>query len=224
MLSADHLNSLKKQDLVTLFLEKQQECAKLQDLTDLIKSMDKRLSELESRISISANTSSLLSNRVKTLEKELLASQQYSRRECIEIDGIDLSIKNDELESSVQKILGDINVKISVDVDIQACHRIGKKGTVIVKFSNRKTVGSVLKNKSKLRQQKGNVTYINESLCAMNRKIRGCCNALRKQGLIGQIQTRNGMVMIRISNEEDLLLVDHKDILVDKFPNFQFRF
>ena len=54
----------------------------------------------QSTLTVSTNTSYLLSKRVKKMKVDLLNSQQYSRRECIEIDGIPKSTKESDLESS----------------------------------------------------------------------------------------------------------------------------
>ena len=45
------------------------------------------------------------------------------------------------------------NIDVTVDKeDIQACHRIGKKHTTIIKFVNRKSALECLRNKSRLKE------------------------------------------------------------------------
>lgn len=87
MFNAESLQQLKKSELVELLIKKQEECNQLSELS--VNSLSKRSDELESLVIVSYTTSTLLSKKVKSVESELLASQQYSRRECIEIDGID---------------------------------------------------------------------------------------------------------------------------------------
>ena len=149
-----------------------------------------RLSQLESTLTVSTNTSYLLSKRVKKLEVDLLNFQQYSRRECIEIDGIPKSTKDSDLESSFVDILNkEIDITVNPITDIQACHRIGNRGTVIVKLTNRKNVGKILSKKKSLDGREGSNIFINESLCPLNRKLRGCCNALKKNDKICLLYT-----------------------------------
>ena len=62
--------------------------------------------------------------RVKKLEVDLLNSQQYSRRECIEIDGIPKSTKDSDLESPFVDILKEIDITVNPITDIQACHKV----------------------------------------------------------------------------------------------------
>ena len=180
MLTEANLNKMNKNELIKLLMDKQQECLNLQKITDQLKSVEMRLSQLESTLTVSTNTSYLLSKRVKKLEVDLLNSQQYSRRECIEIDGIPKSTKDSDLESSFVDILKEIDITVNPITDIQACHRIGNRGTVIIKLTNRKNVGKILSKKKNLDGREGGNIFINESLCPLNRKLRGCCNALKK--------------------------------------------
>ena len=47
------------------------------------------------------------------------------------------STKDSDLESSFVDILKKIGITVNPITDIQACHRIGNRGTVIVKRTNR---------------------------------------------------------------------------------------
>lgn len=224
MLTVQQLTVLKKQEIIDLYLEKQEECMKLQELSNSLKSLEERFFQLESHLKITKNTSDLLFQKVKTLEKDLLTTQQYSRRECLEFNGIDKAIDGGgDLERAIQDVLNDIDVEVS-DTDIQACHRIGNRGTVIVKFTNRKKVSSIFRNKKALQDRPGPTIYINESLCSTNRKLRGCCNALKKQNLINKIRTKNGMVQVQVQQHGHFITIDHKDVLIENFPGFNFRF
>ena len=100
MLTEANLNKMNKNELIKLLMDKQHECLNLQKITDQLKIVEMRLSQLESTLTVSTNTSYLLSKRVKKMKVDLLNSQQYSRREYIEIDGIPKSTKDSDLESS----------------------------------------------------------------------------------------------------------------------------
>ena len=76
--------------------------------------------------------------------------EQYSRRECIEIAGIPLSITNNLLEEHVLLIFSKIGVNID-ELDIAACHRLGSTDRTIVKLLNRKNAVKLRKNKNKLK-------------------------------------------------------------------------
>ena len=82
--------------------------------------MNNCIQRLESHVSLSTNTSNLLEKQVKHLQKQLLACQQYSRRDCIDICGIDKGIKDEDLESEVCEIFSEINIHLDEENDRQA--------------------------------------------------------------------------------------------------------
>ena len=57
-------------------------------------------------------------------ETRVLECEQYTRRECIVISGIPANIKEDELESTVLRILRKLDINI-YESDISAIHRLG---------------------------------------------------------------------------------------------------
>ena len=109
-----------------------------------IDQLSKENNLLRSRFSVAENASTLLaknhhknSEKIINLERDLHKMEQYSRRECIEIAGIPLSITNDLLEEHVPLIFSKIGVNID-EFDIVACQRLGTTDTTIVKLLNRK--------------------------------------------------------------------------------------
>ena len=70
---------------------------------------------------------------------------QYSRRVCIEIQGIPQDIKIINLEDTVIKIFEKIEMSINKRM-IVAYHRLGKTTKTVVKFANRKDAELVLKS------------------------------------------------------------------------------
>ena len=76
--------------------------------------------------------------------------EQYSKRECIEIVGIPLSITKDLSEEQVLLIFSKIGVNIN-ELDIVAYHKLGSTERAIVKLLNRKDAVKLLENKDKLK-------------------------------------------------------------------------
>ena len=76
--------------------------------------------------------------------------ENYSRRECIEIAGISLSITNKVLEERVLLIFSEIGVNIG-ELDIFACHRVGPTERTIAKLRNRKDAGKLLETKNEMK-------------------------------------------------------------------------
>ena len=74
------------------------------------------------------------------MERQCWANDQYSRRESVEVAH---SVPASDLEKSFSKILENVGMEVPVK-DIDACHRVGKEGRVIVKFLRRKNCQQVL--------------------------------------------------------------------------------
>ena len=90
------------------------------------------------------------------LERKVNMNSQYSRRDSLEITGIPKNINDDQLEDVVIEIFKEAKATLNREQirksDIQAVHRIGKKGKVIVKVVNRKFVQSALINGRNLKE------------------------------------------------------------------------
>jgi len=220
----NQLDKMKKEDIIAVVLSQQTEIKKLDEILNKLGELQNTVDILKGRISVSEKTSTLLAKTVKSLEHELHDLQQYSRRECLEFSGIKKDIKDSDVEEKVCEILSSININIDREADIQACHRIGSKGTVITKFSNRKTVGEILKSKSDLANKNGDKIFINESLCGFYRKLRGRCGSLKKAKLIQKVIVRNGTIKIKINENDSFLDIKDEIDLTDRFPNFNFPF
>ena len=82
------------------------------------------------------------------MEGNMHRSEQYSRREYIEIASFPNSITNDLLEERVILIFEKLAVVIEV-MDIVACHRLGETGGIIVKLISRKDAQNTLEEKHK---------------------------------------------------------------------------
>lgn len=116
---------------------------------------------------------------------ELNNLQQYSRRECIEINGVPPT-DDENTEEIVIHICKEIGVTVEKS-DVVACHRVKtSKGDpyIITKFLNRKTKENVMRNRKNLKHKtverlgfpaeenkKQNKVFINESLTPRNKNL-----------------------------------------------------
>ena len=95
---------------------------------------------------------SKLENKVIDLESSINHIEQYGRRNNVIISGIPDDINDNDLESTVTKLMKDVDVYIDSG-DIEACHRIGKSDhktsskKTIVCFVNRKYCKKALLNR-----------------------------------------------------------------------------
>ena len=102
--------------------------------------MKNKFAKLESDLEISRNVNNKLVDQVTRLERKCWQSEQYSRRECIDISGIPQSIEQIDLEKTVVKVFDKIDAPVDPQ-NIEACRRLnsddnGQSNKVIVKFSN----------------------------------------------------------------------------------------
>ena len=107
---------------------------------------------IESRLAVAENTSSLLKSNTKKLNEQLIniarrqyKFEQYSRRECIEIQDIPQNIRIKNLEDTMTKIFEKNGISVNKRM-IVACHRLSKITKTIVKFANRKDAKPILKS------------------------------------------------------------------------------
>ena len=115
------LNEFKKPQLVEIIHQLQKEKAQLREATNISAGINERLVELE---------------------RSHYLYLQYGRRSTLEISGIPDSVKQEDLEEHIINIFNEAQVKVhgkALDhMDIEACHRVGKKNVVITRFANRK--------------------------------------------------------------------------------------
>ena len=220
----DELEKLDKAALIDVLLANQSFTVKLlanmEDLNKNVSSLKTEMNDLKAKVSAVSTTNSdaSQSKRLVELERDNFALQQYSRRDSIEIVGIPESVGDEALEEKTIKLLKAINVNVSAS-DIQACHRLTKKTRVIVKFVNRKSAISCLRNKAKLKSLDlkkiglpAATIFINESLCPSYRRLFWRCNELYKQKKLLGVWSYNGTVKIKLSDESVKAILHDVDI------------
>ena len=173
------------------------------DLVQLVQSLKTQVSDLNSANKTLVDENADLkkvfdlmskhNDRLEKLEKEFNRNLQYQRRDTIEITGIPKTIPVEDLETEVIKIYNAAQVTVHGQslrpLDIQACHRIGKKKEVtIVKFVSRKFAYGGLTNGKNLKDAgvygEGTNVYINNSFCDQYRHLNFLIRGIKKNKLI----------------------------------------
>ena len=99
------LKYLKKENLIALVLNSQNDweklmekfCKRLDTLSNTIHNLSSKLDLVESSLIVTKTVNDNLLNRITTLKRSLHAQKRYSRRKCLEIVGIPISIDNKNL-------------------------------------------------------------------------------------------------------------------------------
>ena len=223
------VEKMAKEDLIAMVLNYDNTIDRtLSDLNKEISKLNKNLERLDSELSISKTVNNELHKRVIELEKQCWKNEQYSRRECIEIDGLSETTTDAEVCTFFTKI----GVSVSPD-NIEACHPLksNDKNKIIVKFSKRKDCQAVLNNKKKLKNltneelglSEGGKVFVNESLCKYYKLLWSLCKSLWKDKFIFAFWTVNGLLRLKIRQEGRIHMISHLEDLKELFPEYEFN-
>ena len=175
--------------------------------------------KLNSELLIVRNVNQNLQNRIINLEKQQSKSEQYNRRNNVEISGISNEVSDQNLEQTVIGICKDSGIEVN-PLDIEGCHRLplGRNATnttkrVIVKFVNMKHSEAMLQHKKDIKQK--SKVFVSHSLCPYHRFLWGKCKELQRKGRINQVFCLGAIVTVRITENSPAIKILHeKDLLV----------
>ena len=185
------------------------------DLCNFIMVLRTKVEELESY--------QLISKRVLMLEKTIVRSLQYQRRENVEIHGMPETINDKELEGKCLNIFQDIGCGEIKPSQVHACHRLKNKKNVIIRFVNRKNANNVLHNKAKLKDLKlekyglgKNVRlFINESLCLPLQFLAYKVRQAYKHKVIQSYNIWKGRISLKLVKDGENIFITHIQDLID---------
>ena len=184
-----------------------------------------------------------LEAKIVKLETEQNSLAQNGRRNNIVISGIPDSIDDNNLENTVISMISDTNVNIEEN-DIEVCHRFGKPDVkskskkIVVRFVNRKNCNKIFENKNKLKKlnnelakssnekhnfREGTKVFVNESLTPMNDFIAFNYRKLKREELIHSCCSRNGVLIIKMTNKSRPAKIFHMENLLNLFSDFDFE-
>ena len=150
----------------------------------------------------------------------LTSLDQYGRRENVEFVNIPETIPQEQLMKHITEVMKSIHIKVT-EKDVHNLHRIGKKSShrprnVIVRFVNRKTAFTLLKNKKKLKSTNYKY-YITENLCPYNKQIFNRLYKHKKNNELHSLWSYNGNVFCKVNEEDERVHVQHLDDIDDLF-------
>ena len=175
-----------------------------------------------------------LDSQVKSLHILCSDMEQYSRRECVEIQGIPVSEHEDTNKIVIQ--VGDLmGIEIKED-DISVSHRLptsskykGKKTipSIIAKFVRRDVKERYFKGRKQLKDHTTcdlglspeRRIFINESLTVRNKTLFNESMKAKKDLNISYIWTSNGRIYLRKSQDSPVIPVNNKDDLRKLYPS-----
>ena len=150
------------------------------------------------------------------MERNAVNNAQYHRRESLEINSVPTSISDEVLESNICKALSLTGHEVTPD-DLQACRRLKKKETVIVKFKCRKHKRRILKNRKNLRNKSDVLTqlkfscrlFVSENMCHVIHQLADKCRQLKIAGKIHSTWFGNNFVNVKLDERSQPVKVHH---------------
>ena len=183
--------NLSKEELIEALITVEDITSKLSDLSNRFDDFLRRFEVVSSDLAITRNCNRLLSERVVQLERNAVTNAQYNRWELVEVNHVPPSVVDEELELSICKALSLTGHEVKPD-DLQACHLLKKKESVIVKFKCRKLKRRVLVNRENLQNKSEDLRqlkfsgklFISENMCHENNQLVYKCRQLKNVGKI----------------------------------------
>ena len=145
----NQLENLSKEELIEKLITVNDITSKISDLTNQFDDFLRRFEVVSSDLAITRNCNRLLTERVVQLERNVVTNAQYHQQKLVEVNPVPPSISDEELELNICKALSLTGHEVKSN-NLQACHRLKKKVSVIVKFKCRKLKQQVLVNQKNL--------------------------------------------------------------------------
>ena len=179
------LENLSKEELIDELISVEDISSKLSDLTSRFDDFLRRYEILSLELTVSKNCNCLLGERIVQLEKNAVNNVQHHRHESLEINPVPASIGDDVLDSSVCRALFLTGHEVKPD-NLQACHCLKKKDSVIIKFKYRKQRHSILINRKNRHNKSDGLIQLNfsgrlfvsETICHKNHQLSYKCRQL----------------------------------------------
>ena len=170
-----------------------------------------------------------LSMRMVDMERNFNNSQQNSRKNNVEVDGIPSSVDQSSLKPTVVNVFNHMGVKCTSN-EIKVVHRLpGKKDPkpVIVR-ARRDFLEQVASKRKNLKDKDftslgfppGSAIFINSNLSKQMRQLSYNCRQLKKANVIQETWVFNGSLKIK-TNDEKIVTIAHEMDLFRLFPSYE---
>lgn len=199
---------------------------KLSVNTDMLKKQVEDLKLYTDEQKILREENIALKKKVNDLEERLVETEQYSRRNCLEIQGIPED-RNENLFEKVKQVGRALDVSIEENM-IDVCHRLKKRSSddnrpagIIVKFVRRVDAEEILRKRRVKRnlstRHMGLATdttvYVNEALCPARRKLYAQARAVKSDKGYKFLWVRGGNIYIRKEENTPVIQVSNQTVL-----------
>lgn len=191
---------------------------KLIENTNALKEQTEKVKQYFEKIEDLVSENKVLKDKIQQLEDRLDETEQYSRRNCVEIQG--LPVQNNDVIQTVKDLGSALGMEIQ-DSMIDACHTLGRKPNskepsgIIVKFVRRVNADDMLAKRRAKRDfstRHLNLTsdypiYVNESLTSARRRLLAMAREERKKHGYKWLWVRGGKILLRKEDNGPVIFV-----------------
>lgn len=192
---------------------------KLEESIELFKKQTEELRAYKEEVEQLKGENYQLKKKNFELEIRMMDSEQYSRRNCIEIQGVPMEPKEDVVE-----IVKSVGAALDITLDdnmIDNCHRLGKQTTergppgIIVKLVRRLDAEEILRKRRIKRTlstrhmglKSDTPVYINESLCPAKKVLFARARDVKREKDFKYLWVRSGKIFLRKSDESRVQVI-----------------
>ena len=123
-LTEEAIKKMNKDDIITLTLDYRDKFnSTLPNINKDTGELKFKFEKLESELVVYKSVNFNLCKKITNLERQCLANNQYSRRECIENPDILENIENKDLENLTLKIFDKIDISVDPD-NVEDCRQV----------------------------------------------------------------------------------------------------
>ena len=180
------------------------------------------ITKLQNQLQVATQINQHLLKKVNELERRQYSTDQYTRKESIELKGFDPEISNEDIEKNVLAVLNTIkeaDEPAFTGQDIQACHKLKNKKIVICKFVSRKRMRSVINNRKKCKGNRELTRHgvvdklaIFESMSPHYKNLNWRCTQLKKASKVKDCWFFNGKYTVLTNNNDKKQVVHIDDV------------
>lgn len=194
---------------------------KLEENTGMLKKQTEDLKLYIEELGILREENATLKKKICDMEERLVESEQYSRRNCLEIQGIPED-RNENVIQTVKQVGKALDIDIE-DNMIDVCHRLRKRrddqrpAGIIVKFVRRMDAEEVLRKRRVKRNLStrhmglpmDSMIYINEALCPSRRKVFAQARIVKREKGYKYLWIRSGNIYMRKEEKAPVIQVNN---------------
>ena len=187
------------------------------------------MSKMNAKLKSLEDENSKLRERVVTLENQMDAANQYSRRNSLRISGVAVPtnlapMSKEDTDQYVIKMCHDMGVDMSIN-DLDRSHRTGKERhnkprDILVKFATYNARKRLYQARSSAKDKGYSDIYVNEDLTFVRSRLLFLARQLVKSKSLSQAWTHDGTILLKTTGSETIHRVNNETEFIKVCPAY----